>query len=175
MQDVVSKMFEEHQFDRHLLTLIREFSGEKTSDVDIFVKRIMATSTGHEHLFGCIFRFLLGPHNVKIVSKYETDQIILELRSRKFSKLKCAMHCKRTEIVNFDDWVEKTNAYFDMCEQFLYFIVHQFKSGLLICNVCNKYHFTDAVQTCTSCLRVYNQTSCPVCKSYFGTQPHCHE
>ena len=174
MEGVISKLFYKHEFDHNLISLIRQFTGDKTSDVDIYVKRILATSTGHENLFGCVFRFQLGHDNLKVVSKYSSDYVMLELRGRKYAKLQCRMKCRSQDVTDFDSWVEKTNSYFDMCEHFLYFIIHQFKGGLLQCNVCNKFHFTETIDTCTSCLKIYNQTCCGVCKSFFGKMPHSH-
>lgn len=174
MDQIILKLFDTDHVDINLVKLIREFAGDRSTDVDCFVQNIMKRSTGHDELFGVEFRFKLGLHNVKLTSKFENNLITLELRSRGFHKLLCRMPCARDQIASFDEWIAKTQEYFEMCESMLYFIIHQYKDGLLKCDSCGKFHWCHCLHTCRNCLQTYNNNPCPICKSHFGTQPHRH-
>ena len=172
MDRIILKLFETKLVDVNLVKLIREFAGG--DDVDAFVNNIIRHSTGHSTIFGVQFKFKLGGSTCTVVSKYDNTKITLELRSRKFHKLRCESQCNRNDILDFDDWVIKQNDYYNMCESFLYFIVRRYRDGLTQCNVCDKHHWCDYYNTCQTCLSHYNKTPCPKCLSYFGRQPHKH-
>lgn len=172
MNQIILKLFNEEFVDMNLVKLIREFTGP--NDIDCFIQNIMKCSTGHEDLFGVEFKFKLGKHNVKVVSKFNSETVTLELRSRGFQRVRSRMECIRNQIANFDDWIVKTQEYYELCETFLYFIVHRFRDGLVTCNTCDKLHWCDCLETCRGCIKVFNSDPCPICKSYFGVQPHRH-
>jgi hypothetical protein len=173
MDKILVKLFNSDYVDVNLVKLIKDFAG-RSSDIDIFIQNIMRQSTGHDKVFGVRFGFKLGKYNVRVISKFVGDRITVTLRSRKFQKILCKMECNRDSLEDFDDWVLKTQSYFEMCENFLYFIIRQYRDGLLKCNACEKYHWCTEINTCRACIQMYNQQACPVCHSHFGKQPHCH-
>ena len=172
MEQILFRAFQTDYVDTHLIKLIQEFSG--CNDIEAFVQRIMKTSTNHDVLFGVKFKFTLCKSNCTVISKFSNNEIILEFRSRKFQKIRAKMDCCHDTLANFDDWVLMTQEYYNMCEQFLYYIIWKYRDGLVTCNACSKYHWNDEFETCRSCMIVYNNIPCPKCLSYFGPQPHNH-
>ena len=168
MDRILTKLFDTNFVDINLVKLIREFSDG--DHIDEFVRNIIRNSTNHEKLFGIVFRFKLGTHNCKVVSSFDFENIKLVFTARKFQQVGCKMPCKRGELLDFDAWVEKQNMYYDMCETFLRFLIQRYKDGLLKCTACGKFHWCESLHTCRTCLKVFNDTPCPKCLSYFGTR-----